>query len=224
MARSPDNSHEFVFVVPRRTLFPTHFPQGLVRFGAPGATHDRESFARLVREHGYFVERDFAEGEPDLKQVIPYTVVAGRDGRVLRLKRTKRGGDARLHDKLSIGVGGHVNPVDAEGGDDLLSACGHRELNEELHLPEFNRPLPVGLINDDSNPVGAVHVGLVQVLTVDAIDEVAVRETDVLEGQLLDVDALRAECASGGNYETWSSLLLEHLESLLQLDAAGVAG
>ena len=161
----------------------------------------------------------------ELKQLIPYTIVAGNDGRVLCLKRTKAGGDARLHDKLSIGVGGHVNPVDAEHGRKPLEACGIRELAEELHLPEHGAPRPVGWINDDSNPVGAVHLGWVQVLVVDDPARIAIRETDVLVGELQTADALRESAAAGANFETWSSLLLADLEDLIgqhdrPLDAA----
>ena len=217
---SAPQEQEFVLVVPRRALFPTHYPQGFQVFDEPGALHDRAGFADLVERAAYFVERDHAEHEPDLKQVIPYTVVAASDGRVLRLRRTKRGGDARLHDKLSIGVGGHVNPVDAAGGRDVLAACGLRELAEELILPEHGDPTPLGLINDDSNPVGAVHVGLAQVLVVDDPARIAIRETETLEGELMDVDALRAEAAAGANYETWSTLLLDRLDSLLAVGAA----
>lgn len=220
MSKNRTAPEEFVFAVPRRALFPTHYPQGFVSFDDRDAIHDRASFATVVESAGYFVERPFAEQEPDLKQVIPYTIVAASDRRVLRLRRTKRGGDARLHDKLSIGVGGHVNPVDAEGELDLLAACGLRELAEELHLPEHDEPRPVGLINDDSNPVGAVHVGLVQVLVVDDPARIAIRETDTLEGELLSVDELRAEALAGANFETWSSLLLEHLDSFLAAEGA----
>ncbi|MEO0651117.1 MAG: hypothetical protein AAFZ65_10605 [Planctomycetota bacterium] len=219
MAQDNSAPKEFVLVVPRRTLFPTHYPQGFQAFGEADAVHSREGFVGLVARSSYFVERDHAEHEPDLKQVIPYTVVAASDGRVLRLRRTKRGGDARLHDKLSIGVGGHVNPIDAEGEREVLAACGLRELEEELILPEHGDPLPLGLINDDSNPVGAVHVGLAQVLVVDDPARIAIRETDTLEGELMAVDALRAEAAAGANYETWSLLLLDQLDSLLAVGA-----
>ena len=101
------------------------------------------------------MRRGDAEEDPTYKQVIPYLVL--RDGeRWFLMRRTRAGGDARLHDLWSIGVGGHLNP-----GDGDLEGGLRREWAEELvadFVPEFE---PVGLLNDDTTPVGAVHVGLV---------------------------------------------------------------
>ena len=66
---------------------------------------------------------------------------------------------------------------------------------------------------DDSNPVGAVHVGLVQVVRVRGTVEI--RETDHLEGELVTLDELRERLAAGANYETWSRLLVERIDELL---------
>ena len=75
------------------------------------------------------------------------------------MERTTAGGDPRLHGKASIGVGGHLNPVDA--GEDPLQGGLRREWAEELVAdwePQFDL---VGLLNDDTNPVGSVHLGVV---------------------------------------------------------------
>ena len=106
-----------------------------------------EALAIVARE-GRFVRRGDAEDDPTHKQVIPYLVL--RDGeRWFLMRRTRGGGDARLHDLGSIGVGGHLNPgdVDVEGG-------LRREWREELvadFVPAFE---PLGLLNDDTTPVG----------------------------------------------------------------------
>ncbi len=213
---------EFVFVVPRESLLPSFYPHGLVAFGdADPASGDswsadrigREAFERTILEHGFFVERDYAERSPHLKQIIPYgVVVAG--GEVLLLKRLSKGGESRLHDKLSIGVGGHINPCDADGGrDGLLAAATHRELAEELAFDRIASVRAVGILNDDSNPVGAVHLGLVNVVTIDG--PVSIRETDQLEGELRTPSSLRSLLAEGADFETWSSLLVRDLEAFL---------
>lgn len=203
---------ESVYVVPRTELFPESYPQGFAALEGAAAGQ----VARLIAERGFFVERERAEQEPTWKQVIPYLVVTCPDG-VLLLKRTKRGGDARLHDKLSIGVGGHLNPVDAEGEGlgarrGLVARGAQRELHEELGLEVDAAPAVLGLINDDSNPVGAVHVGLVGVVQLDHPPTIA--ETEVLEGQVVPVDELRRMRAEGSNFETWSSLLIDQLQAL----------
>lgn len=250
---------EFVYVVPRGKLFPDCYPQGLTPFGNE---LEREPFLERISEHGYFVERAFAERTPSLKQLIPYTIVArrvahsgqvpqsaadkapgtpdsaasntgnnGLDGtEILLLRRLKKSGDARLHDKLSIGVGGHLNPEDGLGLDNddrgpgareagskaartILSAGSQRELDEEIAM-EGNHSLgELGLINDDSNSVGAVHLGLVQVLWTDG--QVRIREEDVLEGSFISADRLCSMVREGANFETWSSLLIDRLEEIL---------
>jgi predicted NUDIX family phosphoesterase len=207
---------EFVYVVPRSELFPSCYPHGLALFGEE--IHEEEITTRLVGA-GFFVEREYAERTPSLKQVIPYSLVV-RAGQVMCLRRTKRGGEARLHDKLSIGVGGHVNPEDLPDDQDgggragLMARATHREVvEEELAIEGPYTLRSVGLINDDSNPVGAVHVGLVQIITVEG--PVSIRETDQLEGSFVAKRELHRQLAEGANFETWSSLLIPHLDRLV---------
>ena len=121
------------------------------------------------------------------------------------MHRTDAGGDARLHGKASIGVGGHLNPVD--DGDDPLMAGLRREWDEELVAdwePEFTL---VGLLNDDSNRVGAVHLGVVFSVQADE-RPVDVRERDKLVGGFAGAEAL---AASWERLETWSQLAAEAL-------------
>ena len=134
-----------------------------------------------VAEHGRYLDRPVAEDSPEWKQLIPYVVV--RDGELTFLmERTTAGGDPRLHRKASIGVGGHLNPVDA--GVDPLQGGLHREWAEELTAdwePQFQL---LGLLNDDTNPVGSVHLGVV--FQVDAAGRpVQVRETTLVPAQPL---------------------------------------
>jgi len=157
-----------------------------------------------LRAHGSFMDRPRAEADPAFKQLIPYVVV--RDGaRTLLMERTDAGGDPRLFRKASIGVGGHLNPVD--GDEDPLMAGLQREWAEELVAdwdPEFRL---VGLLNDDSNPVGSVHLGVVFVVEADG-RPVAVRERDKLTASWADGGELRA---AAERMETWSRLVVDHL-------------
>lgn len=202
---------EFVYVVPRSELFPDASPQGLVPFGP---AYPAELFRERVARHGFFVERAAAERTPAWKQIIPYSVAfTPADGRVLLMRRLAAGGEARLHDKLSIGVGGHINPEDVEPAREPLLTGTHREIAEELLVEGSYRVAPVGLLNDDSNSVGAVHVGLVQILTIEG--SVRIREEDVLEGRMATPRELADLRASGARFETWSSLLVDALDELL---------
>ena len=159
---------------------------------------------RAVSTAGRYLDRSEAETDPAHKQLIPYVIV--RDGRsVFLMQRTDAGGDARLHGRASIGVGGHLNPVD--DGEDALMAGLRREWHEELETdwdPAFEL---IGLLNDDSNPVGAVHLGVVFSVEADG-RPVAVREHDKLVGAFADADEV---AIAWDRLETWSVLAAESL-------------
>ena len=202
---------EFVFVAPREQLFPGGFyPQGFHPF--PGQAGLAE-LGSCLREAGFFVERPRAERTPAWKQLIPYSVVVCEE-QILLLRRRAKGGEVRLHDKLSIGVGGHVNPEDLEpaGAEGLIEAAARRELEEELEVRGSYELRAIGFLNDDSNPVGAVHLGLVHVASVSG--SVRIREEDQLEGRLVTHQELRQRARRGENLETWSSILTAHLDRL----------
>jgi predicted NUDIX family phosphoesterase len=157
-----------------------------------------------LARHGTFMDRPEAEESPAWKQVIPYVVVRDR-GQVFLMERTDAGGDPRLHRKATIGVGGHINPVDQ--GEDPLTVGLQREWAEELEAdwdPEFRL---VGLLNDDSNPVGSVHLGVVFEVEADG-RPVAVRETHKLSGRFVSPAEVMA---AWDRMETWSQLVAAHL-------------
>jgi predicted NUDIX family phosphoesterase len=165
------------------------------------------ALADLIRQRGEFRPRSAMEEDPGWKQVIPYPVL--RDGpRWFLMRRTRAGGDARLHDRYSIGVGGHVNPADG-GLDGDLSAALRREWTEELDvdfIPDFRF---IGLLNDDTTPVGAVHLGLVY--EGDAGGRpVAIRETEKLSGGFVTTGEVAAVSES---LETWSRLAFEFIRT-----------
>lgn len=162
--------------------------------------------ASLVRRRGAFLPRSEMEMDPAWKQVIPYPVL--RDGPAwFLMRRTKAGADARLHDRWSIGVGGHVNPHDG-GLDGDLSDALRREWHEEL-VADFVPDLRfVGLLNDDTTPVGQVHLGLVYVGDA-AGRPVAIRETDKLSGAFAAGEDV---AAVADRLETWSRIAFDFLE------------
>ncbi|MEW6745900.1 MAG: NUDIX domain-containing protein [Planctomycetota bacterium] len=199
---------EFVYVVKRYDLFQIDFPHGFLGHG-----EDPErvaTYLRRVRERGFFIERRFAEQDSSFKQIIPYVVVTRRH-EVLLLRRKKTQGEARLHDKLSIGIGGHINPED--GIEDVLRNGMLRELREELELSAEPPLEMMGVLNDDSNAVGAVHFGIVARVDASTID-LRIREQDLMEGQFVAVrEAMRMLHDPGNGFETWSRLLLEKFDA-----------
>jgi predicted NUDIX family phosphoesterase len=191
---------ERVLVLPRAEV-----PGGTDFEGLRFADHrELEALRSAVARHGRYLERPLAEEDPTHKQLIPYVIVRDADA-VFLMHRTDAGGDPRLHGKASIGVGGHLNPVDE--GEDALLAGLRREWSEELDAdwePEFRL---LGFLNDDSNPVGSVHLGVV--FEVEAAGRpVDIREHEKLTGGFADADAL---AASRDRFETWSRLVVDEL-------------
>jgi predicted NUDIX family phosphoesterase len=191
---------EHVLVLPRSEV-----PGGTDFEGLRFADHrELEALRSAVARHGRYLERPLAEEDPTHKQLIPYVIVRDAEA-VFLMHRSDAGGDPRLHGRASIGVGGHLNPVD--DGQDAVLAGLRREWAEELVAdwePEFRL---LGFLNDDSNPVGSVHLGVV--FEVQAAGRpVDVREHEKLTGAFADARAL---AASRDRFETWSRLLADEL-------------
>ena len=191
-----DETVERVLVVPRDVV-----PDRAGWYGL--RTAGIMEFLAVVQEHGRHEPRAAMEVDPSFKQIIPYLVL--RDGgRYFLMRRTRAGGDARLHDRWSIGVCGHLNPGDA----DLLGGL-RREWREELDAdfePEF---VPLALLNDDTTAIGAVHLGVVFVADAGG-RPVRVRETDKLEGSFRSTADVAAVADS---LETWSRIVFDAIES-----------
>jgi predicted NUDIX family phosphoesterase len=174
-----------------------------------------------------FMPRSEAETDPSFKQLIPY-VIMEHEGRYLTYVRGKRAGETRLVGNRSIGIGGHINPADDETP--LFSAdfrevyrrAVEREVAEEVDVQAPHVDRVVALLNDDSNEVGQVHLGIVHCWMLDA-PNVAKRE------QMITQMAFMSEAELQGvreTMETWSQLCLDGLgemasrrETAVSLDA-----
>jgi len=150
-----------------------------------------------------------AEHDPEWKHFATYAVICA-DRSVLSYLRTPAGSESRLHGLRSIGIGGHVNTDDAET-DSLWSAAALeraalRELHEEIFLPADCRLDFMGLVNDDSNDVGRVHIGLVYRCPLKSDDMSTARETALTDCRMLSCGELTE---TRDLYETWSQFLIE---------------
>lgn len=164
--------------------------------------NDREEMLDIIVNHHEFIDRPAAEENPSYKQIIPYVVLTQK-GRVFSTRRLNKGGESRLHGKLSIGIGGHINPVDETDRRSVLMKGLERELDEEVYIQHRGELVPQGFINDDGNGVGAVHLGLCFSMEVEG--EVSVKETEKLSGAWMSLQELKEEY---DNMETWSQIAL----------------
>ena len=197
----------------RVLVVPTEVFHRLGQFQGFCGEVDRYLSELLDDEHVSYRPRGEMEDDPSFKQLIPYVIFRhiDADGRshVFQYTRGSGQGEGRLHRKRSIGVGGHISSVDAEAARSAqpYEAGMRRELDEEVRLETEYRQQCVGLINDDSNPVGQVHLGVVHVCDV-AAPEVYPREDDILDSGFRDVEELLADLE---RFETWSQICLRAL-------------
>ena len=200
---------ERVLVIERSSLFSGRWPQGFAPVAQPASLLDQ------LERTGFFVPRPDAEDNPSWKQPIPYCLVT-RGEQILTVRRTRGQSEQRLHGLYSIGLGGHVQPED-RGPEPLFERALRRELDEELTIPGLNRlqPLFLGLLNDDSNPVGQVHMGLVYRLEVSPGEarhkSVQIRERSKMTGGFRSLVGSENLWQDRSRFETWSRILLEAL-------------
>jgi predicted NUDIX family phosphoesterase len=147
-----------------------------------------------------------AEINFDYKQPIPYIVIR-RGDEFFAYKRLSGSGESRLVNKVSIGLGGHMNAV--EGAEDFGSIVWEnmlRELSEEVIIEAEGAVIStVGLINDDSDDVGKVHIGILMSVKLELTDNVSVNETDQLAGEWMTKEQL---LAMGDKLENWTQIAL----------------
>lgn len=176
-----------------------------------GETAD-EIFQSLLESGEFaYIPRDEAEEDPEWKQLIPYTVL--RRGReVFRYQRTKKAGETRLHDKWSVGVGGHINPED--GLTDLVEGDTYenavwRELQEEVGLEGRETAIlnKLALLYDDSDEVGQVHFGVVHQLQVGFNTKLTFKDPSLQSGHWQHP----AELRDVESFEKWSQLVISLL-------------
>ena len=199
---------EQVLVVPRPLFDAIGSFQGIRTHGLQAAI-DR----LLDPENHFFMDRAEAEADPTHKQLIPYCLIRCGSS-ILNYTRGKSGGEDRLHAKLSVGVGGHINPVDTGNGRtgrEAYFAAVERELQEELVFDSPHTNRIAALLNDDGNEVGRVHLGIVHVIDVENT-RIAAREDAVANLCFSELAELQGPLF--GNLESWSQHVIRDIANL----------
>jgi predicted NUDIX family phosphoesterase len=193
---------ELVFAFPTDELwkFMTYKEKGLIRGNS-------EALKKIVK-NGLFRKRSELEEDPSYKQIIPYAIISCGDSFYL-FKRTAGQREKRLHNKFTLGAGGHMNPGgSSEPDEQYLIDELKRELHEEVKLLngcliediEF-----IGFINDDTIPVGRFHTGLLYHIRV-SNKEVYINEADKMTAEWVEKSRL-PEFYEG--METWTKIAFD---------------
>jgi len=194
-----DQSTERVLGLPTSRFHAAGLFQGFRPF-------DPDLFAFLLDPaHLEYRPRGAAEVDPSFKQLIPYVLLRHR-GELFNYTRGPSGTEARLRALRSVGVGGHISANDA-GAVDPYRAGMLRELAEEVEIATSFREKMFGLINDDSTPVGSVHLGVIHLLDLDR-PRVTPREIGIADSGFASVGEL---LQSRHAFESWSRLAMEVL-------------
>ena len=189
-------------VVPGRQL------DELGRFQGFRADAERYLSGLLVPQHTRFERRGDVESDPTLKQIIPYVILRSGDS-VFTYTRGPSQGESRLHRLRFLGIGGHVEEADALGRQSRegYEIAMKRELDEEVKIRSTGVLRLAGLINDDSSPVGSVHLGVVHVYDLNHPDAAA-REEGLADAAFTPITKIIADRAS---FETWSQFCIDAL-------------
>jgi predicted NUDIX family phosphoesterase len=198
----------------RVLVVPTSRFHALGHFQGFSADMGRYLPALLEGDDLSYRPRGEMEHDPSFKQLIPYVLFryVAPDGSVHVFQYTRGGGqgEARLHSKRSVGVGGHISTEDAgesASHHDVYREGLLRELAEEVIIDAEYTEQCVGLINDDETPVGQVHLGVVHVCDVER-PAVRNRETDILDSGFRPVGEILADL---DRFESWSQIVVRAL-------------
>ena len=190
-----------------------------------GIAFDTERYLGELLSPGVprFMSRSQAEADPTHKQLIPYVIMA-HGGKCLSYVRGRRAGETRLVGNRSIGIGGHINPADddmplfrADFREAYFMAV-KREVAEEVSVESGHTDRVVALLNDDSNAVGQVHLGIVHYWILDG-SMVSKREQMITQMTFMSPAELQEV---RGGLETWSQLCLDNLAEMAKQAESGM--
>jgi len=152
-------------------------------------------------------KRPECETNFNLKQLICYGFITYKD-EVFIVKRLNKQSEQRLHNLYSIGIGGHANPIEIPIPIiDILQQNMVRELHEETYIQDYNINL-YGFLNDNSNDVGKVHLGIVY--KIEALNPLfTIKEIDKMTRKFIPINELHKYY---NEMETWSQILSKNLQ------------
>lgn len=194
----PTPHDELILVVRREHLFSENAWHGIKEV-------DFSDFLRVINAKKEFLWRSNMEEDPTYKQIIPYLIYQYQNHYFMMQRRHDASAKA-LQNKFSLGIGGHIRQEDMTT--DSIFDWATREFHEEVAYQGSLHIKPLGIINDDTNLIGQVHLGFAMLLIGDS-PHIAIR-SEHKSGKLMTLD----ECAQlYDSMETWSQMIFTLLKS-----------
>lgn len=191
---------ERILVVKRTYLFSHDTWNGLQE-------ENIDHYLSIIQEKKEFQWRSTMEDDPTYKQIIPYLIFQYQDSYFL-MQRHSQASEKRLQSKFSFGIGGHIREEDLQGA--TIFDWAQREFHEEIHYTGALEIKPLGILNDDSNSVGKVHLGLVLLLKGNS-NQISVK-SELQSGILLPLETCKQYASK---MENWSQIIFSLLDNAI---------
>lgn len=163
-----------------------------------------DHYMHIINHKKEFHPRSLMETNPTYKQIIPYLIFE-HNNQYFLMQRKSDASESRLRNKLTLGIGGHIRQEDMN--ENSLITWAMREFHEEVEYAGNLRVKPLGIINDDSDDVGKVHIGFAFLLCGDS-PQISIK-SELKSGVLVSLDKcmVQRECM-----ESWSQFVIDFLE------------
>jgi predicted NUDIX family phosphoesterase len=190
--------NENIVVVDKKKLFKdTPFWQGFNKVDY--------SFYENINNNYQIYERNLAEEDFNFKQIIPYMIFKN-ENKIFCMQRNSTGGEKRLYEKYTIGIGGHIKKEDIKSNN--IIDWGIREFNEEVNYSDKYDTKIIGCINDELTDVGKVHIGII-ILIEGITDKISIR-SELKYGKMMTFEELKKY---EDKMEYWSYIALKAISN-----------
>lgn len=181
-----------VLVIERNVFFKKKSWQGIKE-------DNLDYYLNLLKSRSFFKERKDVEEDPSYLQIIPYIIFSFQN-KFFLYKYIEKVKEKRLINHYQLAVGGHIDLAD---GRDLESAA-LREWKEEVDFKgKIMKKQLVGILNDDTEMVEKVHLGVIYHFIGDS-DHIEVKEKDKLKGKMVERKDILNYL---GEKDVWASII-----------------
>ncbi|MSS75001.1 hypothetical protein EXS73_02200 [Candidatus Pacearchaeota archaeon] len=185
-----------ILVVGRSILFQEKEFTGFLSLG------EYDFLSVILQNFTYRERTDTLEHDNTWQQPIPYVwLLKPSTKQVFLYKRAVTGDEARLHNRYSGGIGGHIDKDTEESSVNPIRDAMMRELREELTMTPYPLPIIIGFLKYHSG-VEDVHFGIVAVAET---EETPLPADGMAEGRFYTIEEVEDLLAdSTAQFDPWT--------------------